>query len=320
MFRSTLIYLSQAQWARRFVTDWKYAWRIASRFVAGETLGDAINVVKSLNASGINATIDHLGENVTNSDEADKATDDIVRILHEIDREKIRSCLSIKLTQIGLALDVDIGVRNLDKILSVAQSYGNFVRIDMEDSLWIDTTLEIFHNAYIEYGQSTVGIVIQSYLYRSVTDVSLLLEDRAKVRLCKGAYKEPPEIAYPKKRDVDSNFDEITKLLLEGSDHQADSRGSEDGRIPPIAAIASHDDQRLKFAKEYLAEKELPKDAIEFQMLYGIRRDLQILTVNEGYPVRVYVPFGTEWYPYFVRRLAERPANLWFFLSNLIRN
>jgi proline dehydrogenase len=320
MFRSSLIYLSQANWARRIVTGWGFAWRAASRFVAGETLDDAIRVVKSLNASNINATLDHLGEHTSNREKAYQAKDQILEMIEVIEMEGIRSGISIKLTQIGLDVDESLCKENLVEIVKFAHSHNTFVRIDMEDSQWVESTLRLFCTVFEQIRCDNVGVVIQSYLYRSEDDVNKLMELGARVRLCKGAYKEPKEIAFPKKSDVDLNFDQLVKLLVSGSLSNGSPRLSEDGKIPPIPAIATHDVERVNFTTEYLQQTGLPKNAIEFQMLHGIRRDLQNRLAAEGYPVRVYVPYGSEWYPYFTRRLAERPANLWFFLSNIFRN
>ncbi|MES0360121.1 MAG: proline dehydrogenase family protein [Anaerolineales bacterium] len=319
MLRYLLIYLSQADWARQIVTRWSFAWRAASRFIAGETLEDAIQVVKSLNAKNINATLDHLGEHTSNVEEARQAKDHILEILKQIEREGVKSNVSIKLTQIGLAVDVELCAENLIEILMFAKENNTFVRIDMEDSQWVKTTLDLFSSAIDQCSCENVGIVIQSYLYRSEEDVSKLLDVGSRIRLCKGAYMEPEEIAYPKKSDVDENFDHLVELLVSGSFSNGTPTISEDGKIPPIPAIATHDEKRIEVTKQHIKDTGLPKTAIEFQMLHGIRRDLQDSLAAEGYPVRVYVPYGSEWYPYFTRRLAERPANLWFFLSNLLR-
>ncbi|MFN2176525.1 MAG: proline dehydrogenase family protein [Anaerolineales bacterium] len=319
MLRSILIYLSKADWARQLVTRWSFARKVASRFIAGELLDDAIKVIKTLNANQINATLDHLGEHTTNPEKAVQATNDIITILERIDREGVRSGVSIKLTQIGLAVDESLCASNLEKILDKAAELSIFVRIDMEDSKWVDTSLDLFKKSMGKYSNATIGIVIQAYLYRSDEDVSDLLKLGAKVRLCKGAYKEPESIAFPRKSDVDANFDHLVYKLLEGSLANGTPILSDDGRIPPIPAIGSHDESRVNYAKIVQEELGLPKQAIEFQMLHGIRRDLQETLAQEGYPVRVYVPYGSEWYPYFVRRLAERPANLWFFISNFFR-
>ena len=319
MFRSIFIYLSKASWARRIVTGWAFAWRAASRFIAGEKLDDAIRVIQALNARGINATLDHLGEHTTNPEESRRATEDILKAIDAIEGSGVRANVSIKLTQIGLALNEELCAENLQRILSHASQKSNFVRIDMEDSPCVEATLGLCRRM-CELGLTNTGVVIQAYLYRSEEDVKQILALGGRIRLCKGAYKEPPEVAFPKKSDVDVNYDRLTELLIEGSKTHGAPQLSPDGKTPPITAIASHDPQRLLHAKASAEKAGLPKSALEFQMLYGIRRDLQEQTVQEGYPVRVYVPYGTEWYPYYVRRLAERPANLWFFVSNFFRH
>ena len=320
MLRSFLIYLSKAAWAQKLVTRWSFAWRAASRFVAGEKAEDAIRVICALNDKGINATLDHLGEHTSTADEAANATEDILAILDEIDKAKVRANISIKLTQIGMGLDERICQQNLIRILERAREHKNFVRIDIEDTPYTDITIST-DDAMLERDFTTqnVGMAVQAYLYRAEADTRALLEKGTRFRLVKGAYKEPPEKAYPKKADTDANYDLLSKILIDCNLKMENNRVSADGRVPPIPAIATHDEKRIDFAKQYAEKVGLPKDAIEFQMLYGIRRDLQEQLVREGYPVRVYVPFGTHWYPYFMRRLAERPANIWFFISNFFK-
>jgi len=320
MLRSFLIYLSKAAWARQAVTRWSFAWRAASRFVAGEKLEDAIRVVQALNNKGINATLDLLGEHTNNTDKALQALQEVIGVFEAIDQAGVRSNVSIKLTQIGLAVDEDLCRQNLERILENAEKHNTFVRIDMEDSPWVDKTLELYHYIHDQCGCENVGVVIQAYLFRSEKDVARLVKDCGRVRLCKGAYDEPADIAFPKKVDVDRNFDKLIGMLIDGALAAGSPEVSIDGKIPPIPAIATHDEKRVEYAKKLISQAGLPKSAIEFQMLNGIRRDLQEKLAEEGYPVRVYVPFGTEWYSYYVRRLAERPANLWFFLSNLFRS
>jgi len=319
MLRSILIYLSKAAWARRVVTGWAFAWRAASRFVAGEKLEDAILVVKKLNANGINATLDHLGEHTNNPDDARRATQDILKMLDAIQSSGVSSNVSIKLSQIGMALDENLCRENMAEILDRARSLANFIRIDIEDAPTVDATLKLYREMVFEREHRGVGVAVQSYLYRSREDVARLAEHGARVRLCKGAYKEPPDVAYPKKRDVDANYDLLANMLMEKALENGSPILSEDGRIPPLPALATHDIQRIQQAIEHAKKIGLPKNALEFQMLNGIRRDLQEQLVADGYPVRVYVPYGTEWYPYFTRRLAERPANIWFFISNFFR-
>lgn len=318
MLRSFLIYLSKAPWAQRLVTRWKFAWRAASRFVAGNTIEDAISAVKQLNQKGVNATLDHLGESTSTREEAVKAADDVIELLEEINKSNVRSNVSVKLTQIGLALDERLCAENLERILACSKKTNNFVRIDMEDTPYTDQTLHLYQEIY-KKGYKNTGVVVQSYLYRTEKDTRDLLEAGACFRLVKGAYKEPPELAFPKKADVDANFDLLTQIMIDGAKAKGAPTVSEDGRIPPIPAIGSHDPKRLDYAKAQVEKRGLPKKAIEFQMLFGIRRDLQDACVQEGYPVRIYVPYGTHWYPYFMRRLAERPANVWFFISNFFR-
>jgi proline dehydrogenase len=320
MFRSFLIYLSKAGWAQRIVTGWGFVWRMASRFIAGDKIDDAIRVVKFLNEKGINATLDHLGEHTSTIEEAEQATQDILNILDEIEQSEVRANVSIKLTQLGMGLDEEVCRRNLGRILDRAKQYKNFVRIDIEDTPYTDTTIALFR-AMLERGFKTsqVGMAVQSYLYRTEADVRALLEAGTRFRLVKGAYKEPPDRAYPKKSDVDANFDLMAKIMIDASMALGAPKLSKDGRVPPLPALGTHDEARIDFACQYAQKIELPKTALEFQMLYGIRRDLQERLVTDGYPVRVYVPFGTHWYPYFMRRLAERPANVWFFVSNFFK-
>ena len=320
MLRSFLIYLSKAGWAQRMVTGWSIAWRAASRFVAGESIQDAIAVIRVLNEKGIVATLDQLGEHTTTAEEATQATEGILTILDEIDKTGVKSNVSIKLTQIGMGLDDTLCRENLIRILNRAKEHKNFVRIDMEDSPYTDTTIEMLDGVLDDvFSTRTVGLVVQSCLYRTEEDTRKLLERGVHFRLVKGAYKEPPEKAYPKKADVDANFDLLTKILIDAASTAKSPALSEDGRVPPLPAIGTHDEKRIEFARQYAEKIGLPRQALEFQMLYGIRRDIQEQLEAEGYPVRVYVPFGTHWYPYFMRRLAERPANIWFFISNFFR-
>jgi proline dehydrogenase len=298
--------------------NWSIAWRMASRFVAGEKLEDAIRVINNLNDMGINATIDHLGEHTQTPDKAIQATNDILSALNAIDNSIVKSNVSVKLTQIGLIVDPVLCAENLKKILTHAAELGNYVRVDMEDSPVTQQTLDLVCQMR-DHGFENVGAVIQSYLYRSEADVLVLAEKGISIRLCKGAYNEPPEIAFPNKKDVDRNYDHLATLLIDAALQNGSPQISKDGRIPPIPVIASHDSERVNFAIGYAKEKGLPNSAIEFQMLHGIRRDLQQDLTRDGYPVRIYVPYGKEWYPYYMRRLAERPANVWFFISNFFR-
>jgi len=319
MLRSFLIYLSKASWAQRMVTGWKFAWRAASRFVAGSTIADAIQAVRELNGRGINATLDHLGESTATRQDAIRAKDDILELLDQINCCDVRANVSIKLTQIGLALEESLCADNLEQILARAKKYDNFIRIDMEDTPYTDRTIHQFLQMRRK-GFAKVGIAVQSYLYRTEKDTRDLIAEGARFRLIKGAYKEPPDLAFPKKADVDANFDLLSQLMLDASLAAGPAcQLSADGRVPPIPAIGTHDPKRIEFAVNYARKIGLDKAGVEFQMLFGIRRDLQEQLVKDGYPVRVYVPYGTHWYPYFMRRLAERPANIWFFVSNFFR-
>lgn len=315
MFRSFFSYLSKATWAKKIVTKWSFAWKMASRFIAGETLADGIQAIKLLNSKGINATLDHLGEYTDSPEKASQAATDIIQAFDAINAAGVRANVSVKLTQIGLGIDRNLCIENLQHILEKASSYHSFVRIDMEDSTVTQKTLDVLY-AVKQLGYENVGIVIQAYLYRSEEDVRKLLEESIKIRLCKGAYKEPASVAYPKITEVNTSYDRCTALLINGSLSVGCPKVSQDGKIPPIPGLATHDPNRIDFARVYAEKVGLPKDAMEFQMLNGIRRDLQEQLVKDGYWVRVYVPYGTEWYPYFMRRLAERPANLWFFIYN----
>ncbi len=318
MLRSFFVYLSKAAWAQNLVTSWGFAWRAASRFIAGTKLEDAIRVVRELNAKGINATLDHLGEHTSTPEEAQQAAENIYATLDAIGADpNLRSNVSIKLTQIGMGLDESYCAETLERVLARAKTAKTFIRIDMEDTPYTDKTINLYY-ALREKGYENAGMVIQAYLFRTEADVRRMLQDGTRIRNVKGAYNEPPDKAFPKKADVDANYDLITKILLDAALAQ-NSNLSEDGRTPPIPAIGTHDEKRIAFAKSYAEKIGLPKTGLEFQMLYGIRRDLQEKLVKDGYLVRVYVPFGTHWYPYFMRRLAERPANVWFFISNFLK-
>lgn len=307
--RHLLIYLSQAGWARQLVSNWSVSWRVASRFVAGTDRSAAIATTQALNAKGILVTLDYLGESCTNEGEALQARAEILRLFDDIEKYKLKANVSIKPSQLGLKIDPELAYDNIGDLVKRAREHGNFLRIDMEDHPTTDATLRIYRRLRHEADLDNVGVVIQSYLYRSEDDIEQLIEDGATVRLCKGAYAEPPEVAFPQKVDVDANYLNLSRLLLS-------AKARNEGGYP---AFATHDPAMIDEIKRYVKAHHIPLDAFEFQMLHGIRRDLQEDLVREGYRVRVYVPYGTAWYPYFVRRLAERPANLWFFLSNFIR-
>ncbi len=300
MLRGVLLYLSERKGLQEFILRRRLPRRVARRFVAGERLDEAIAVTRTLNARGMDVTLDHLGESVERDDQAVRAADDYIAILDRIAKEKVRTGISIKLTQIGLAIDRELCRGNLRRIAEVARKYGNFVRIDMEASEYVEPTLQLFYELNEEF--KNVGAVIQSYMRRSESDVSELAARSASVRLCKGAYKEPERVAFQKKREVDESFVRLLEMLMESD--------------APLA-VATHDLRMIEAAKRLLRGGSNRAAPFEFQMLYGVRRDLQAQLVAEGHRMRVYVPYGTEWYPYFMRRMAERPANLLFVLRAL---
>ncbi len=304
MLRQTLLYLSNQPRVFRFVRNNGLARKFASRFVPGETLDDALEVVRDLNARGMTASLDLLGESVRNDTEARAASQEYIRILDRIEERKLDANVSVKLTQMGLDISEDLCAELMHDILCRARDYGTFARLDMESSEYTDRTLRMFEDRlYPNYPQN-VGIVLQSYLYRTQADVDRAIELHCRVRLCKGAYKEAPAVAYPEKRDVDANYVRcLHKLLLEGN----------------YPGIATHDPAMIAEAKRFVAEHQIERSRFEFQMLYGIRRDLQEQLVRDGYRLRVYVPFGTQWYPYLMRRLAERPANVAFIAGSVLK-
>ena len=276
--------------------------RLSTRFVAGETLEDALAVARKLNAEGISVTLDHLGESVSTLEEAAEARDVYLRTLNALHGNGIEGNVSLKLTQFGLDLCAEQCLANVEILVRVAAEIGSFVRVDMESSDYTDRTLDLVHTLHARHG--AVGVVIQSYLYRSQADVERLCGAKIRVRLCKGAYLEPAAVAFPRKSDVDRSYLELTRYLLQH------------GVYP---ALATHDDAVIRQVCRFVADRQIPLDSFEFQMLYGIRRDVQRRLVAGGYRVRLYVPFGKAWYPYYMRRLAERPANVFFMLRNLFR-
>jgi proline dehydrogenase len=307
MFRSILLWLSRNKTLRTTAIRWGFARRAARRFVAGETIDDAIAAIRELNAQGVVATLDHLGENVETLDDARRASDDYVKVLDAIGVSGLQSHVSVKFTALGLDLGDDVCRENVARIVAKAKEVGTRVRIDMESVEYTDRTLAIYRDLAREYGN--VGIVIQSYLYRSEADIAALCQEGSHVRLCKGAYQEPAIHAFPYKADVDASYVRLMKMLLSANARARGTRG----------ALATHDPKMIEATRQYAADELVPRDEFEFQMLNGIRRDLQQELAANGYAVRVYVPYGTEWYPYFMRRLAERPANVWFIVSNLFR-
>jgi len=318
MLRALFISLSKAEWAQRLITHWKFAWRMASRFIAGEDIEAALLAVKKLNQQGFLATLDHLGENTESLAAANQSAIDILSALDAIYSAGLRSNISIKLSQLGLQIDPEVTFNHLVKILERARLYDNFVRVDMEDSTLTEITLNLVRRAR-QAGYENTGVVLQSYLYRTVEDARMLASEGIRVRLVKGAYNEPASVAHPRKSDVDAAFDELVEILLQAQKRSPETDSHAAGNFPPLTAVASHDPRRIAFAQAAIQKVQLPQNAVEFQMLYGIRRDLQNSLINTGYTVRVYVPYGTHWYPYYMRRLAERPANVWFFLTSFFQ-
>jgi len=304
MLRAGLLWLSEQPRVFRFVRRNGLARRFASRFVAGETVESAVAALRDLNAAGLSASLDLLGESVLHAEEAIHARDTYLETLDRIQTAGANANVSVKLTQMGLDIDEALCVANLRAIIAQAKTHGSFVRIDMEQSSYTEKTLQLFRDTfYPEFG-GAVGVVLQSYLRRTAADVEAMIALRARVRLCKGAYKEPESVAFPAKRDVDANYVACMERLLEH------------GNYP---GIATHDEKIIAHAKAFTQRKAIAPGRYEFQMLYGVRRDLQQALRREGYNVRVYVPFGTHWYPYLMRRLAERPANIVFIVGNVVK-
>ena len=318
MLRSFFLYISKARWARRIVMSWGVSRRVARRFVAGETLDEAIQAIRVLNAAGMNATLDHLGEAVSTEAEAIRAADAYLAIISRVNESGVRSNASLKLSQLGLNVSYDLCLNNVRRVVRQAAECGLFIRIDMEDTPTVDRTIELWRTLRKE-GLLNVGLVFQAYLYRTEKDLGAVLAEGCRIRLCKGAYQEPASLAYPRKADVDASYDRLVRMLIDAARSSGSETVSADGRRPPVTGVATHDGKRVAAAWAYAEKAGFPQQALEFQMLYGIRPELQRQLVAAGYPVRVYVAYGTEWYPFFMRRLAERPANVWFFVSNFLR-
>lgn len=304
MFRTFLLYLSRQQRVFNFIKNVGFARKMASRFVAGETIDSAIDAVVALNAKGITASLDLLGESVFSEAEARETGRQYLEILDRIAERKVDANVSVKLTALGQDVSDALGVEVVREVLQRAKQYHSFVRLDMESSAYTDRTLDTFEQQLYPDFRDNVGVVLQSSLRRTLDDVARANRLQCRVRICKGAYLEPAEVAFPDKADVDKNYVEAMHRLMEH------------GRYP---GIATHDEVIIEEAKRFAKEKGIPNDRFEFQMLYGVRRDLQEKIVGEGYRMRVYVPFGTQWYPYLMRRLAERPANLAFMTGNIIK-
>lgn len=302
--RSTLIWLSRHEGLKDFAAQFPLFKRLTTRFVAGETIDEVIPFIRELNAEGSNASFDHLNESVGSEAEATKEVTEYKNILARIDEAGINSNVSIKLTQFGLGLDPELAYKNARAVVLEAKKRNNFVRVDMEDSNVTQVTLDIFRRLRAEFELNDVGIVLQSYLRRTYADAQELVKLPARIRICKGAYNEPPEVSFSDKKDVDDNYVKVMQLLL--------SSGTYHG-------IATHDPKMIDATINFASREGIAKDKFEFQMLYGVRRDLQHQLARDGYNMRVYVPYGKHWYPYFMRRLAERPANVWFVLKNVLK-
>ena len=307
MLRAAFIALSESRWLRNVAEQSSIGQRTSSRFVAGTTVADAVRATEAVNKFGASVSIDNLGENVTNADEARASAQLYHQLLDEIAARKINANISLKLTHMGLDVDESLAHELVTGLVARAASMSprNFVRVDMEGSAYTQRTLDFVHQLHrVPANAGCVGAVIQSYMRTAEADIDKLLSERIRIRLCKGAYKEPPEIAFQKKSEVDGNYVKLMKILMKSGIYHG---------------LATHDEAIIKAAKAFATRENIPRNAFEFQMLHGIRRDLQQRLVKEGWGMRVYIPFGTEWYPYLMRRLAERPANALFIARNLLR-
>jgi proline dehydrogenase len=302
MIKRLLLYMSEQPRLQQMATRMEVSRRVAHRFVAGEKISDAVEAVRALNQKGFHSTVDYLGEMVTKKEDAQRATNEYLEALRLIHSNQLDSNVSLKLTQFGLGIEEELCKRNVEEVVKFAAGTNNFVRIDMEGSPYTESTLRIFTALRKQY--ENVGIVIQAYLFRSEKDIQNALEIRSRIRLCKGAYKEPPEISFKEKSGTDANFVKLMKILLPSGVYHG---------------IATHDPAMIQATKDFATAQNIAKDQFEFQMLYGVRRDLQDALIKDGYNVRIYVPYGDEWYSYLMRRMAERPANLFFVLKNLLR-
>jgi proline dehydrogenase len=301
MLRRTFLLLSRQQRLQKFLLRSSSAKRVAARFVAGDTLPQALEVVRDLNGRSMLATLDHLGENVVTAAQAENSRDAYLGVLHAIVRENLKSTISVKLTQLGMDLSEKVCRANLSALVAYAEKIGDFVEVDMEGSQYTDQTIRIVTDLREKY--TAIGAVIQAYLYRSEQDIRLLVEHGVSVRLCKGAYKEPADKAFQVKATVNANYIKLMKLLLASRLYHR---------------IATHDTKMIEETRRVARQRNLSPDRFEFQMLYGVRTDLQKRVVAEGNRLRIYVPFGQEWFPYFMRRMAERPANAWFALRGIL--
>ncbi|HEX8927228.1 MAG TPA: proline dehydrogenase family protein [Terriglobales bacterium] len=305
MLRALFIGLSESKSIRRFAEHSNVGKKVSQRFVAGMTIEDLIRATEAMNNLGIRVTVDNLGENVTNREEALHSRDLYHQLLDEIDKRKLNANVSCKLTHMGLDVDEQLATDTVAGLVEHAVSMNNFVRIDMEGSHYTQRTIDFTRELHKRPGfAGHVGTVLQSYFYRTEADAKLLCSEGIRIRLCKGAYKEPPNLAYPDKKDVDANYVKVAKLLMKSG---------------VFHGMATHDENIIRELMAWSQQNGVAKSDFEFQMLHGIRRDLQEKLAKEGWGVRVYIPFGTEWYPYFMRRLAERPANVLFIGKQMLR-
>jgi proline dehydrogenase len=307
MLRAIFIALSESRSLRAIAEHSRFGQRTSARFVAGTEVADAIRAAAAMNRIGAGVSIDNLGENVTNADEARASAQLYHHLLDEIAAAKLNANISLKLTHMGLDVDEKMAYEIVRGLVTKAagMSPKNFVRVDMEGSPYTQRTLDFVHELHrVPGNEGSVGTVIQAYLRRSQADVEKLLNERIRIRLCKGAYKEPADIAFQKKSEVDASYVKLMKILMKSG---------------VFHGLATHDEAIIKEAKAFAARENIPRNAFEFQMLHGIRRDLQQALVKDGWGMRVYIPFGTEWYPYYMRRLAERPANVLFIAKNILR-
>ncbi len=306
MLRRFLLYLSAAGWARGTMTHFFLARRVARRFIAGETIDDAMRAVRDLNAQGMLVTLDYLGESVSKAEDTRGVVAMYRAMLERIDQEHLKAGVSLKLTHFGLDISEDLCVTNLRTVLTDAKARSLPVTIDMESSAYVDKTLRIYRTMRDEYEFTNLGTVIQAYLYRTKDDMRHLAKEGATIRLVKGAYLEPDTVAYPQKSEVDANYAAVVVEYLQAPP-------------PAYLQIATHDEKLIQASEAVARDYKLTSDRFEFQMLYGIRPQRQAELAKAGYQMRIYVPFGEAWYPYFMRRLAERPANLWFFVRSIFR-
>ncbi len=303
--RSALIALSQNKSLRSFAEQSRMGRKMSGRFIAGMQVSDALRVAETLNREGISVSLDSLGENVSTEEEAQRAAQIYHQLLDAIQQRQLQANVSVKLTQMGMNISPAIARQIASELVDHAAAANSFLRVDMEGTDLTQATLDMTRELHAMPGHAgRVGAVLQSYLRRCAEDVRVLLADRIRIRLCKGAYKEPPTVAFPDKKDVDANYVKLMKILLTSGIYHG---------------LATHDEAIIRETKKFAEEEGIDKRSFEFQMLYGVRRDLQNSLVKEGYGMRVYVPFGTEWYPYFMRRLAERPANFLFLAKNLLK-